>query len=112
MEPAIPVLAVIGTIAASVIVVRFAAAFAKRLERRPPAVPPPDPAIGELRDALDVLPQFRRRGIGTALCGTVERNATARGVHTLYLFTLDKQPWYGALDGRLSSPVPGAVNRV
>ena len=44
-----------------------------------------------------VLPQFRRRGIGTALCGTVERNATARGVHTLYLFTLDKQPWYGAL---------------
>ena len=44
-----------------------------------------------------VLPQFRQRGIGTALCGTVERNATARGVHTLYLFTLDKQPWYSAL---------------
>ncbi len=55
MEPAIPVIAVIGAIAAGVIVVRFATAFAKRLERRPPAVPPPDPAIGELRDALDAM---------------------------------------------------------
>ncbi len=40
MEPAIPVMAVIGAIAASVIVVRFATAFAKRLERRPPTVSP------------------------------------------------------------------------
>ena len=55
MEPAIPVIAVIGAIAASVIVVRFATAFAKRLERRPPAVPLPDPAIGEIRDALDAM---------------------------------------------------------
>ena len=54
MESAIPVMAVIAAIAASVIVVRFATAFAKRLERRP-AVPPPDPAIGELRDALDAM---------------------------------------------------------
>ena len=55
MEPAIPVMAVIGVIAVSVIVVRFATAFAKRLERRPPSVAPPDPAIGELRDALDAM---------------------------------------------------------
>jgi hypothetical protein len=55
MNPALPVIAVIATIAGSVIVVRFASALAKRLERRPPVVAPPDPAIGELRDELDAL---------------------------------------------------------
>ncbi len=44
-----------------------------------------------------VLPQFRRRGIGTALCAEVERKATALGVRTIYLFTLDRQGWYGTL---------------
>ena len=38
--------------------------------------------------------QFRRRGIGAALCTTVEEAARSRGVETLYLFTLDKQEWY------------------
>ena len=38
--------------------------------------------------------QFRRRGIGAALCATVEDAARTRGVQTLYLFTLDKQTWY------------------
>lgn len=38
--------------------------------------------------------QFRRRGIGEALCTTVEKAARSRGVGTLYLFTLDKQAWY------------------
>ena len=38
--------------------------------------------------------QFRRRGIGAALCATVEEAARTRGIQTLYLFTLDKQPWY------------------
>jgi GNAT superfamily N-acetyltransferase len=38
--------------------------------------------------------QFRRRGIGAALCTTVEEAARSRGVETLYLFTLDKQAWY------------------
>jgi N-acetylglutamate synthase-like GNAT family acetyltransferase len=38
--------------------------------------------------------QFRRRGIGEVLCGTVEEAARSRGVQTLYLFTLDKQAWY------------------
>ena len=55
MEPAIPVIAVIATIAVSVIIVRFASALAKRLERRPPVVAPPDPAIGELREEVDAM---------------------------------------------------------
>ena len=38
--------------------------------------------------------QFRRRGIGQALCGYIEEAARSRGVQTLYLFTLDKQAWY------------------
>ena len=38
--------------------------------------------------------QFRRCGIGAALCTTVEEAARSRGVETLYLFTLDKQTWY------------------
>jgi len=41
-----------------------------------------------------VGPQFRRRGIGEALCTTVEEAARSHGVQTLYLFTLDKQAWY------------------
>ena len=38
--------------------------------------------------------QFRHRGIGRALCATVETAARSRGVQTLHLFTLDKQAWY------------------
>jgi len=38
--------------------------------------------------------KFRRRGIGEALCVTVENAARLRGVQILYLFTLDKQAWY------------------
>jgi len=38
--------------------------------------------------------QFRRHGIGEALCATVENAAQSRGIQTLYLFTLDKQAWY------------------
>ena len=44
-----------------------------------------------------VGPQFRRRGIGEALCATVEDEARSRGTETLYLFTLDKQAWYSRL---------------
>jgi hypothetical protein len=55
MNQALPVIVVIATIAVSMIVVRFASALAKRLERRPPVVAPPDPAIGELRDEVDAL---------------------------------------------------------
>jgi GNAT superfamily N-acetyltransferase len=38
--------------------------------------------------------QFRRRGVGAALCSVVEEAARSRGTETLYLFTLDKQAWY------------------
>ena len=38
--------------------------------------------------------QFRRRGVGAALCATVEEAARSQGIQTLYLFTLDKQAWY------------------
>jgi N-acetylglutamate synthase-like GNAT family acetyltransferase len=41
-----------------------------------------------------VRPQFRRRGIGEALCAAVEEQARSRGIETLYLFTLDLQAWY------------------
>lgn len=40
---------------------------------------------------------FRRQGIGAALRAAVEDEARSRGIHTLYLFTLDKQAWYSRL---------------
>jgi N-acetylglutamate synthase-like GNAT family acetyltransferase len=51
-----------------------------------------------------VLPQFRRRGIGAALCATVEGKATGLGVRTVYLFTLDRQRWYSTLGWNLFEP--------
>jgi N-acetylglutamate synthase-like GNAT family acetyltransferase len=44
-----------------------------------------------------VLPAYRNRGIGSALCETVERHAAAMGVSTLYLFTIDRQALYARL---------------
>src|SRR2546422_11197176 len=53
MHEAVPmVIAVIGVIAVSSIILRFASALAKRLEGRPPVVTPPDPAVAELREEL------------------------------------------------------------
>ena len=48
--------------------------------------------------------QFRRQGIGAALCATVEDEARSRGVRTLYLFTLDKQAWYSRMGWTLFAP--------
>src|SRR4029434_3824061 len=48
--------------------------------------------------------QFRRRGIGEALCATVENAARSRGIQTLYLFTLDKQAWYSRLGWTVLGP--------
>jgi GNAT superfamily N-acetyltransferase len=45
-----------------------------------------------------VSSDFRRRGIGAALCAVVEEEVRSRGIQTLYLFTLDKQAWYSRLD--------------
>ena len=47
---------------------------------------------------------FRRRGIGPALCATVEEAARSRGIQTLYLFTLDKQAWYLRLGWKVLGP--------
>ena len=51
-----------------------------------------------------VASPFRRRGIGAALCATVEDAARTRAVQTLYLFTLDKQAWYSRLGWTVIGP--------
>jgi predicted N-acetyltransferase YhbS len=48
--------------------------------------------------------QFRRQGIGAALCATVEEEARSRGIETLYLFTLDKHAWYSRLGWTVLGP--------
>jgi hypothetical protein len=52
--PVIGISAIIGVGAISVIAVRFAMVLARRLEARA-LEPPPDPAIGELREELEVM---------------------------------------------------------
>jgi N-acetylglutamate synthase-like GNAT family acetyltransferase len=47
---------------------------------------------------------FRRRGIGAALCATVEDEARSREIQTLYLFTLDKQAWFSRLGWTILGP--------
>ncbi len=51
-----------------------------------------------------VSSHFRRQGIGTALCAAVEDEARSRAIHTLYLFTLDKQAWYSRLGWTILGP--------
>src|SRR6266550_3113686 len=51
-----------------------------------------------------VGPHFRRQGIGAALCAAVENEARSRSIHTLYLFTLDKQAWYSRLGWSIIGP--------
>jgi len=53
--PVIGFVALIGAVAFSVIMVRFATALIKRLEAVRPGVAPPDPAIGELREEFDTM---------------------------------------------------------
>jgi GNAT superfamily N-acetyltransferase len=48
---------------------------------------------------------FRRQGIGAALCATVEDETRSRGIHTLYLFTLDKKAWYSTPRLDITRPV-------
>lgn len=75
--PVIGVAAIIGVAALSVIVVRFASAFAKRLEARPPSDAPPDPAIVELREELNGM-QERLDFIERAL--VTQKNAADRAL--------------------------------
>jgi N-acetylglutamate synthase-like GNAT family acetyltransferase len=51
-----------------------------------------------------VAPEFRNRGVGTALCSTVEQQAKELGISTLYLFTLEKQVWYENLGWSMFQP--------
>ena len=44
-----------------------------------------------------VLPEYQRRGVGTALCRHVEACAVQMGYRKLYLFTLDQQALYERL---------------
>ena len=53
--PVLGISAIIVVASLSVIVVRFASAFARRLEARPPEVAPTDPAVGVLREELDAM---------------------------------------------------------
>lgn len=77
LVPIIGISAVIGVAALSAIIVRFASAFAKRLEARPPGVTPPDPAIGELRQELDAM-QERLDFLERALIA--QRNESSRAL--------------------------------
>ena len=52
-----------------------------------------------------VAPQFRRQGIGAALCRAVEQHAKDLfDIETLYLFTLDQQTWYRNLGWKMVEP--------
>jgi len=77
LVPIIGTSAVIGVIALSVIIVRFASVLAKRLEARPPGVALPDPAIGELREDLDAM-QERLDFLERAL--VAQKNQTGRAL--------------------------------
>jgi predicted N-acetyltransferase YhbS len=44
-----------------------------------------------------VRPQYRRRGVGAALCRALEEKAWLMGFSILYLFTLDQQRLYARL---------------
>ena len=47
--------------------------------------------------AVYVAPEFRNRGVGSALVQAVMDEALALGVEELYLFTPDKMSFYGRL---------------
>ena len=80
MNHTLPFILDVAAIAVSVMVVRFAIAFAKRLEARPPVVAPPDPAVGELREQLDAMQErldFLERALVTR--GNPGRALPAKG---------------------------------
>lgn len=61
-----------------------------------------------------VAPTYRGRGIGAALCSVVEEKARVLGYDELFLFTLDKQVWYSALNWGSREPArwrghPGTI---
>lgn len=52
-----------------------------------------------------VLPEYRRRGIASALCRVVEDKAWSLGFEMLYLFTPDQQRLYARIGWRKSERV-------
>ncbi len=59
-----------------------------------------------------VAPAYRNRGLGQALCQTVERQARALfGTQTLYLFTLDRQAWYAGFGWQAREPCQWSGHR-
>ena len=73
--PVLGISAIIVVASLSVIVVRFASAFARRLEARPPEVAPTDPAVGVLREELDAMQERLARDGLTAVASTPEEFA-------------------------------------
>jgi GNAT superfamily N-acetyltransferase len=51
-----------------------------------------------------VRPQFRGRGVASALCAAVEEGAWSLGFDTLYLFTLDQHSLYSGLGWKMGEP--------
>ncbi|PPD45228.1 MAG: hypothetical protein CTY16_10470 [Methylobacter sp.] len=52
-----------------------------------------------------VVPEFRKHGVGTALCSAVEQHAREIfGISKLYLFTLDSQELYKNLGWSMFEP--------
>ena len=48
-----------------------------------------------------MLPQFRRRGVASALCEVVETKARELHLQALYLFTLDQTSFYARMGWRV-----------
>jgi GNAT superfamily N-acetyltransferase len=53
--------------------------------------------LGPWLGGVYVAPEFRRRGVASLLCGTVEERARSLGYRRIYLFTLDMQLLYTRL---------------
>ena len=74
--PVLGFMALIGSVTVGVILVRVTTALVKRLETAPTGVALPDPAVGELREELDVM-QERLDFLERAL---LAQNQSGRGL--------------------------------
>lgn len=58
-----------------------------------------------------VLPEYQRKGIGTALMKFVEAEAKRKGIKKLWLFTLEKAYWAVNFYKKLGYKIAGKVER-